>query len=456
MSTMRGRWIRSTIAMASALLGACAGYDARVATGAQAVTSPAATPPFRQCPAVGLDASCAILLNIEADGSLRVATDPRQGPFDGIEDTLIGVQNNSSHAVLSIPLRGQTDIFGFDGDGLCAPFTSPQPAGCPFGSTGYEGPGVSFSTISADSTSGTVSFAGGIPPGGSAYFSLEEAIQTQCPAITGVPLLHQFDGQWACNTYDNDSETALASNPKCTGGTKDLLACKTNADCPGAGAFCCTKKNTLRRWGCHVTSATMMINYHAAVQGTGFATTPALLNSWLADHNGFDAAGGPLPGEVVRYAQLNGVQLYYHGGVSRRDDFAVDQYICSDNPVILRVHGPRQHFVLATGQTTVNGNDTYSVNDPGHNGVTSLQPYNFTYDSIRLYGSSPTPPHALYVRAHSPIELVLTDAQGRSTGLDPSQPVREEIPASAYLADEIGDDEDVDSGDATPEVKDLE
>ena len=39
------------------------------------------------------------------------------------------------------------------------------PAGCPFGATGYEGPGVSFSNIAADSTSGTVNFSPAIPPG---------------------------------------------------------------------------------------------------------------------------------------------------------------------------------------------------------------------------------------------------------------------------------------------------
>lgn len=136
-------------------------------------------PPFSQCPAVGADTSCALLIHVRADGQTGVYGDPSQGPFDGIEDTLIGVQNDSSAAVSNLPLTATTGkaLFGFDGDGLCAFGVT----GCPFGPTGYEGPGVSFSGISSDGTSGTVSFSPAIPPGGHAYFSLEEALSTVPP-----------------------------------------------------------------------------------------------------------------------------------------------------------------------------------------------------------------------------------------------------------------------------------
>ena len=94
----------------------------------------------------------------------------------------------------SINLSSSLDIFGFDGDGLCQiggfGFPHDSPAGCPFGPTGYEGPGTSFSNISPDTTSGTVDFNPPIGPSGaacasggsggsgtsSAYFSLEESI----------------------------------------------------------------------------------------------------------------------------------------------------------------------------------------------------------------------------------------------------------------------------------------
>jgi lysophospholipase L1-like esterase len=109
--------------------------------------------------------------------------DPSQGTFDGSDDTLVGVINLTGHAIDAIPLQAKVRAFGFDGDGLCV--MTPRPDGCPFGPTGYEGPGVTFSNISADATAGTVNFAGGLQPGASAYFSLEEALALQPPYDIG-------------------------------------------------------------------------------------------------------------------------------------------------------------------------------------------------------------------------------------------------------------------------------
>src|SRR5262249_45001099 len=86
-------------------------------------TSAAATPapPFTQCPAVGADTSgCGILLNFDASGTASVLTDTSEGPYDGVEDTLIGVQNGSPVTIHSLTLTGTTLPFEFDGDGLCS------------------------------------------------------------------------------------------------------------------------------------------------------------------------------------------------------------------------------------------------------------------------------------------------------------------------------------------------
>jgi hypothetical protein len=131
---------------------------------------------FHQCPAVGFDTGCALLIVINPDGSATVKSDPGQGAFDGIEDTLIGVQNNSSTTLASLPLIGTLAPFGFDGDGLCSGLPGPTPTGCPFGPTGYEGPNTSFSNISPSLNDGTVNFTGGLGSGKSAYFSLEGVV----------------------------------------------------------------------------------------------------------------------------------------------------------------------------------------------------------------------------------------------------------------------------------------
>ncbi len=155
------------------------------------------TPPFTQCPALGFDTSCAILIVVEPNGSLVSYSDPSQGPFDGIEDTLIGVQNNSSATVSSIPLQGTTvpGIFEFESDGLCSGSNEsgeagflPPPAGCPFGPTSYEGPDTSFTIVNGNE--GSVDFLNGtVAPGGSAYFSLEGQVSLTCEgsSCTGGP-----------------------------------------------------------------------------------------------------------------------------------------------------------------------------------------------------------------------------------------------------------------------------
>lgn len=131
------------------------------------------------CPAIGFANDCDLTLTVNSNLTIT-ATVTGQPAYDGVEDQLVGVVNNSSITVTSINLTG-SNIFGFDGDGAGEPGTgclastpapNPCPTGGPFGSTGYEGPGTSFSIT--DNNDGTVLFKPGIAPGGTAWFSLEE------------------------------------------------------------------------------------------------------------------------------------------------------------------------------------------------------------------------------------------------------------------------------------------
>jgi RHS repeat-associated protein len=161
------------------------------ATGSGAATTAAPTaPPFTECPPVGLDSSCGVLVVVTDSGG-SVLSDPSQPPFDGIEDTLTGVLNNSSGTITTLALSSNTDLFGFDGDGLCT--ASGAPAGCPFGPTGYEGPGTSFSDVNPDSSGGIVHFSPGLAPGQSAYFSLEESL-TSAIVFAGGPTTGEQGG----------------------------------------------------------------------------------------------------------------------------------------------------------------------------------------------------------------------------------------------------------------------
>jgi hypothetical protein len=170
-------------------------------------------PQFTQCPAVDQNNGCQFLITVSS-GTETVTEDTSQGPYEGADDALIGVQNNSSSPVSQLPLAvPNSQLFGFESDGICTPGAPPIPSGCvpqagapagtdcttaqggfcafpapagqpagyvepgaPSGVTqnSYEGPTSWFSNVSTDTSSGVVHFSPAIPPGGSTYFSLEE------------------------------------------------------------------------------------------------------------------------------------------------------------------------------------------------------------------------------------------------------------------------------------------
>jgi hypothetical protein len=176
------------------------------------------TPPFRQCPAVGLDAGCAILIVIQPDGSLTILRDASQGPLDGSDDTLIGVQNNSSTTAPSIAIGSATvAVFGFEApnDGLCS-FTFTGSGYCtatPRPATGYEGPDTTFSAISANKRMGTVNFTdagGGLAAAGTTYFSLEGAL-TPSSFTMGSATSLAFTGTSATSSDFADPATVAAT-----------------------------------------------------------------------------------------------------------------------------------------------------------------------------------------------------------------------------------------------------
>lgn len=153
------------------------------------------TTPFNQCPAIGDSPSCGVLVDITPGGT-DIYIDPSVGPFDGDDDTLYGVQNDSGSALDSIVLASDAAIFAFDGDGICSgdygSWTGS--AGCPYGPTGYEGPNTSFSDINAEETGGVVNFSPPVAPGGSAYFSLEAEVTPQTLVIGGGPSVAEQGG----------------------------------------------------------------------------------------------------------------------------------------------------------------------------------------------------------------------------------------------------------------------
>jgi uncharacterized repeat protein (TIGR01451 family) len=159
------------------------------------------TAPFNECPAIGLDSGCGFLIILNGSGPAQIVANPSVGPFDGHNDSLVGIVNNSGATVNSVALASTKDIFAFNGDGICATNnhgnllyawsgtgeTTQGSSDCPFlpASTSdsldgfdYAGPNTSFSNFSSsdDYHSGNVNFPAGLADGTSTYFSLENVL----------------------------------------------------------------------------------------------------------------------------------------------------------------------------------------------------------------------------------------------------------------------------------------
>jgi hypothetical protein len=201
--------------------------------------SSASAAEFSQCPQVDKDPGCQFLIAVTSNGVTVTEDNEGLGPYDGEDDTLVGIENTSSTPVSYIPISSEKNIYGFDGDGLCDPPAAPRPPACvilhensdheaptvkkpgtecevnaadtentfeepcgfevagePAGLTsfgesfadvigyaangdavsGYEGPGVWFTNINSTGTSGRINFSPALAPGAHTFFALEETL----------------------------------------------------------------------------------------------------------------------------------------------------------------------------------------------------------------------------------------------------------------------------------------
>ncbi len=126
------------------------------------------------CPTTAnTNTDCGFVLTIGPGGTVTGVFVAGANPYDGSDDALVGVINNSGATFTgTIHLSGTGDgggIFAFEGDGICL-YTNDSY--CSTASTGYEGPLNTFANISADGSSGDVVITG-LAAGASTFFSLE-------------------------------------------------------------------------------------------------------------------------------------------------------------------------------------------------------------------------------------------------------------------------------------------
>lgn len=205
---------------------------------------------------------------------------------------------------------------------------------------------------------------------------------------------------------------------------------------------------TIRGKGCSITSGAMVLAYHARAN-----VSPATLNTWLKNNDGYDYSGSVKWDHLVIYAREElGVNVAHLG--PQWDGNNLSTYLCQDGPQIIDVTG---HFVTGTGTAEIDGEPTYLIHDPNGGEATNLIAAGYELAGVRRFRGPEytyTDRTGIVIRFHSPGELLVTDPQGRVTGYDPTTGQSySEIPGSSYGIISIGDAE---SGEPGPPTHDLD
>lgn len=186
---------------------------------------------------------------------------------------------------------------------------------------------------------------------------------------------------------------------------------------------------TMNRWGCAVTSAAMVLNYHGM---TNFPNNslldPGSLNNWLKNHNGYLTGGSgsgsysylswPAISKLTKDlfdADKSNIKLMHKRAYPSantttllNDDLNIRKF-----PDILQVSNAStsSHFVVAKGIT----DSTYAINDPEWN-VPNLSSFNNSYMQVDRYIPSNTNLSYMVIVVNPEVELLITDSFGDKTG----------------------------------------
>lgn len=204
------------------------------------------------------------------------------------------------------------------------------------------------------------------------------------------------------------------------------------------------------RWGCFVTSAAMVLNYHGmTTMFDNSALMPETLNNWLnrSDVNGY-ATGKDEKGQSYSYiypqkiselskklynANKSSVKLEYQliTGANKNSQLTND-IIINGNPDIIKVANSQtsSHFVVAKGKTDT----TYLINDPEWN-YSDLTQFNNTFSELHRYIPSHTDLSYLIFVINPDSDILVTDSQNRRSGKiyqNNSEAAYDEIPDATF------------------------
>lgn len=179
-----------------------------------------------------------------------------------------------------------------------------------------------------------------------------------------------------------------------------------------------TSYPTIERWGCALTSASMILNYY------GHNILPGTLNTWLKNQpDGYLSNGLINWIAITRYSKLFSSRTLPALEFKRlgNDSNILINELIHARPAILEVPN---HFIVAKSQTPT----SFGINDPAYSNRPTLLSYSDTFKSIRSFTPSRT--DLSYI-------LLTIDQIFSLTVLDPNGNV---INANTYIDDPLIDD----------------
>lgn len=193
---------------------------------------------------------------------------------------------------------------------------------------------------------------------------------------------------------------------------------------------------TISSHGCFMTSAAMITNYFSGKLNLDFRTDPSVFNDWLRTNEGYTPSSTVKWAKIIEYANQNSTPLAVIGSFQGQDNSTLDTALENGHLAILGVNN-NGHYVVANGKATVDGQPTYTINDPLYGRTTLSQSWGNAYSSALILGTSQNR-GLVGITIHSPAELLVTDPQGRRVGLDPITGVSyDEVPEASYFEDTL-------------------
>jgi predicted GH43/DUF377 family glycosyl hydrolase len=169
---------------------------------------------------------------------------------------------------------------------------------------------------------------------------------------------------------------------------------------------------SINRWGCAVTSATMVLQHHGYTKlPNNTPLDPGTLNTWLnSQRDGYVGTGLVNWHAISRLSKqardINGITEFEALEFERtgKNNALLDSDLEKNNPAILMQPG---HFVVATNKLS----NTYEINDPFFDRDTIANGYGNTYQALYRYIPSNTDLSTLLIVHPTAYTLEVRDSQ---------------------------------------------